>query len=676
MLLLIPGASGGTSMGVGISGFGSMTASTMVSINGATSQNNGYIVDGMQNRGQWLDGLVLAPPIDAVQEQRVMGSNYSAEFGAAAGAVTVVQTKSGTNEFHGTAYEFLRNDKLDANTFFNNRAGRPRPPFRRNQFGANIGGPIIRDRVFFFGDYDGSRTVQPSTSTTTIPTLAQQQMFETGDFSALGRTIYDPYQMQGNLRTPFAGNVIPLTRIQPAARTLMKLLPAPTTSGTANNFTFNPVGRNRSDQYDVRLDWNLFTADRLFFKYGYARSAGKSAGSLPVAPNPSIETGPFINGTSQDSLASNWTVILNYVKVLGPTMVNELTAGALRTHLDIYLSDSKLPVAEQLGLKGVNITDLNRGIPVITMPGFMGAGSAVSSANSPLFGSSSAYPELFHALTYEYKDTLTVTKNTHTLKFGASFVRDQFNGHTSITPRGVWDFSGQFTRQVGSSTTGTALADFALGAFASAQRSVQYGIFGARRWRTAFFGEDNWRVTNRLTLNLGLRHEYQSWYRDVFDRWSNLDYVHGTAIRPNLNNNCGPSMICPDTNNFAPRVGIAYTLTSDGKTVLRTGSGFSYYAGANGGKMLHSNPPMSIIQAWSTNADSAPTMLLGDGLPLPVQPNLADPSQLTHQFYPWDPRMRAAKSIQWSFGIQRQLMSDLMIDVSYVEGVPVVVEGW
>jgi hypothetical protein len=143
--------------------------------------------------------------------------------------------------------------------------------------------------------------------------------------------------MQG-VSHAFAANVIPLARIQPAARTLMKLLPAPTTSGTANNFTFNPVGRNQSDQYDIRVDWNLFTADRLFVKYGYARSAGKSAGSLPVAPNPAIETGPFINGTSQDSLASNWTAIVNYVKVLGPTMVNELTVGALRTYLDIYLS--------------------------------------------------------------------------------------------------------------------------------------------------------------------------------------------------------------------------------------------------------------------------------------------------------------------------------------------------
>jgi len=667
MLLLIPGVSGGTSLGVGISGFGSMTASTAVSINGATSQNNGYVVDGIQNRGQWLDGLVLAPPVDSVQEQRVMGSNYSAEFGAAAGAVTVVQTKSGTNAFHGTAYEFLRNDKLDANTFFNNKAGRPRPPYRRNQFGGNLGGPIRRDKLFFFADYDGSRTRQPSSLTQTIPTLAQQKMFETGDFSPLGKTIYDPFtSLPGGLRVPFAGNQIPLNRVQPVSRALMKLLPAPTTSGVTNNFTWSGVNKNRSDQYDLRLDWNLFTADRLFFKYGYARSKGDSVGALPVAPNPAINVGPYINGTAQDSLASNWTAIVDYVKVISPTTVNEITVGALRTHLDIFLSDSTLPVAEQLGLKGVNITDLNRGIPVITMPGFMGAGSAVSSANSPLFGSSSSYPELFHAMTYEYKDTLTITKHTHTLKFGASFVRDQFNGHTSLTPRGIWDFNGQFTRQVGSSTTGTALADFALGAFASAQRSVMYGIFGARRWRTAVFAEDNWRVTNRLTLNLGLRHEYQSWYKDVSNRWSNLDYVRGTIILPNFNNRCGDSMMCPDTNNFAPRLGIAYTLTSDGKTVLRTGSGFSYYAGANGGKMLHLNPPMSIIQSWSTNADSAPTMLLGDGLPLPVQPDLKDPSQLTQQFYPWDPRMRAAKAIQWSFGIQRQLMSDLMIDVSYV----------
>jgi hypothetical protein len=610
--------------------------------------------------------VVMAPPIDSVQEQRVMGSNYSAEYGAAAGAVTVVQTKSGTNALHGTAYEFLANDKLNANAFFSNRAGRPRPPYRKNLFGGNLGGPLIKNKLFLFGDYDAGRTRQPTTTTNTMPTLAQQGMFDTGDFSPLGRAIYDPFTTSNGQRLPFAGNLIPINRIQSVSRTMMHLLPTPTTTGTTNNFTFVPVSMNRTDQYDVRLDYNLFKADRLFFKYGYLWSKGGSTGTLPPRANASVNVGPYLAGTAQDSLATNWTVIVDYVKVLSPTMVNEITAGALRTHLDIYLTDSKLPVARDLGIPNINITDLNLGIPVITMPGFMGAGNNTSSANSPLFGSSSAYPELFHALTYDYKDTLTIARNKHTLKFGAEYVRDQFNGHTSLTPRGIWDFSGQFTRQVGTSTTGTALADFALGAFASAQRSVQDGIFGARRYRTGFFVADDWRVTNRLTLNLGLRHEYQSWYQDVSGRWSNLDYVHGTIILPDRNNRCGASMMCPDTNNFAPRIGIAYTLTNDGKTVLRMGGGFSYYAGSNGGKMMHLDPPFSIIQAWSTNADSTPAMLLGDGLPLPVQPDLTNPAQLTQQFYPWDPRMRTAKSMQWSAGIQRQLMSDLVIDVSYV----------
>jgi len=638
-----------------------------VSINGATAQNNGYIIDGLQNRGAWLDGVVMAPPIDSVQEQRVMGSNYSAEFGAAAGAVTVVQTKGGTNELHGTLYEFLSNDKLNANPFFSNRAGRPRAPYHKNQFGFNVGGPIVKDKLFIFGDYDAGRTRQPNTTTNTMPNAAQIRMFDTGDFTPLNQTVYDPWQTTATgQRVPFAGNQIPLNRIQKVSRDLMHLLPAPTSPGATNNFTFVPVASNRTDQFDARVDYNLHQADRLFFKYGYLWSKGASTGTLPVAANAAVKTGPFIAGTGQDSLAKNWMAIVDYVKVISPTAVNEFSAGALRTHLDIYLTDSKLPVAKDLGIPNVNVTDLNNGIPVITLPGFMGAGSGVSSSNSPLFGSSSAYPELFHALTYDYKDTLTITKNRHTLKFGAEYVRDQFNGHTSLTPRGIWDFSGQFTRQIGTSTTGLALADFALGAFSSAQRSVQDGIFGARRWRTGFFFADDWRVTNRLTLNLGLRHEYQSWYKDVANRWSNLDYVHGTIILPGTNNQCGASMMCADKNNFAPRVGIAYTLTADGKTVLRAGSGFAYFAGSNGGKMMHLNPPFSMIQAWSTNAEAAPKMLLGDGLPLPVQPVLTDPKQLTQQFYPWDPKMVAAKSIQWSIGIQRQLMSDLVMDVSYV----------
>src|SRR5215471_13224274 len=172
-----------------------------------------------------------------------MTSNYSAEYGESAGAVTAVDTKSGTNQFHGSAWEFLRNDKLNANPFFNNRQGIARPPFRRNEFGGAVGGPIIRNKTFFFADYQGIRLSQPQTITTTIPTIAQRNMVTTGDFSALGVPIYNPFSTTTangqTVRTPFPNNQIPRALLDPAAIRIMQLLPAPTTSAATNNFTFN-----------------------------------------------------------------------------------------------------------------------------------------------------------------------------------------------------------------------------------------------------------------------------------------------------------------------------------------------------------------------------------------------------------------------------------------------------
>ncbi len=670
MLQVVPGASPGTpGMTEGIAGY-VMRASTFVSLNGATAQNNSYLVDGILDVAPWIDNLVIVPPLDAVQETRLMGSNYSAEYGSAAGAVTVVQTKSGTNQLHGAAYEFIRNSALNANTFFANRNNVKKAPYRRNQFGGNLGGAARKDKTFYFIDYEGTRVVQPTTIVNTIPTLAQRQMVQTGDFSAYPITIYDPTNVVGGVRLPFAGNQIPSGRLDPAAGKLFQLLPAPTNSAASNNFAFSPPSSKRVDQFDIRLDQNLFAADRLFFKLDYENTTGIGNGTLPAASNPIVPVGPYVAlgaGFAGNSQMNNWALTTNYVKVLGPSMVNEFRAGVMRTHLDNLLWDNNLPVAQQVGIPNINISDTNMGLPGITLPGFMGAGASTSSTNSPLFGSTSSYPEVQHAIMYQYQDILSVTRNTHTVKFGVTYVRDQFNGHTSNSPRGVWDFNGQFTRQIGTSTTGTALSDFALGAFDGAQRSVQYGIFGARRWRIAGFAEDNWRVSNRFTLTYGLRYEYQGPWGDINDRWSNMNVLTGQVITPNSpNNHCGPSMICPDKNNFAPRVGLVYSLTGDQKTVLRLGSGFAYFAGDNGGKMMHQNPPMSLIQQFSTTASAAPAMLLSQGLPLPVQPNLSDPTQLTQLFYVWDPNLKLSKSIQWSAGIQRELASNLLLDVAYV----------
>jgi len=659
LLQLGAGAAPGTpGMQAGLTGYG-MRANTGISVNGSTVHNNAFLVDGLYNRQLWVNGIVMVPTIDSIQETRVMTSNYSAQYGNAAGAVTIVQSKSGTNQLHGSLYEFLRNDKLDANTFFNNRQGARKPAFRRNEFGGVFGAPIRRDKTFIFVDYQGTRIVQPSTSVITIPSEAQKQMVRTGDFSGLGPTIFDPYTLvpgpnTTQIRAAFPGNRIPSQRLDPAAARTINLLPASNAPGATRNFVFNPSGRQRDDQFDIRLDENLGSSDRLFFKFSYDNTEGITAGSLPPAPSTPFPVGASLNGGGP-SLQRNWSVTGNYTKVISGTTVNELRLGAVRNYLDILNADNDLNTATNLGIPNINISDTNLGIPYMAISGYQA------------IGNSNSFPEYTRAISMQAENVLTLVKGSHTLKFGGNLTRHRFNGHTSVAPRGQYLFQGQFTRQVGSGSSATALADFAMGVSPNIQRSQQFGNFGLRILEIAGFAEDAWRVSNRLTITYGMRYELQAPPYEVHDRWSNLDVVTGKFLVAGVNEGGhGRRLRDLDKNNFGPRLGLTYMLTSDQKTVLRTGAGFSYFEANNGGRMLHSNPPMNVIQAFVYDQNGPPGLRLSDGIPLPVQPNLADPRQLDGVYTAFDPSMKTNRSMQWSLGIQRELRPNLLLDVSYV----------
>ena len=324
--------------------------------------------------------LVMVPVVDAIQEYRVMTSNYTAEYGESAGAVTEVATKAGSNVFHGDAREFLRNDKLNANTFFNNRGGLARPGFRRNEFGAAAGGPLVRNKTFFFGDYQGIRLTQPQTNTSTIPSLAQQQMVETGNFSALGTTIYNSYstviQNGARVRVPFANNRIPGNLLDPAAVGIFRLLPAPTSAGATNNYVFNPALTQRTDQFDVRLDQNLGAADRLFFRYGYDNSNQVVPGVIPAPANAGVPIGPYLstatNGTITPLLTQSGT--LGYTKTINPTTVLQAHFAVVRWNADITPLGAGFNTAAALGIPGINISNLSGGLPAFTISGYQEIG--------------------------------------------------------------------------------------------------------------------------------------------------------------------------------------------------------------------------------------------------------------------------------------------------------------
>ena len=630
-------------------------ANTSVSVNGSQTGNNSYLVDGMYNKGLWLNNLVIVPTIDSIQEVRVLASNFSAEYGDAAGSVTVVQSKSGTNAYHGSAYEFLRNNKLDANTFFNNRAGVARPPFRRNEFGGTVGGPIRQNRTFLFSDYQGIRLSQPVTNVSTVPTLAQRNMITTGNFSGLGIQIYDPAnvitQPDGSFtRAPFPGNQIPVSRLDPAAIKLLNLVPLPQTSTATRNFTYVAPTTQRTDQFDVRLDQNFGASDRLFGKFSYDSTDRSLPGSLPAPENSGVPIGKYLTGGFTTTFR-NWAVALDYTKVISSNIVNESRVGGVRWNM--YLTTSGMPftTATALGIPGINISNKTGGLP-----GFAISGLAT-------IGDASTFPENSQTVTYQYEDILSVTKGSHSLKFGGRYLRHVFNGYSAFPVRGNYDFNGQFTRQVGTTTAATAIADFALGSPDAISRAYLAGTFGMRFYGLAGFAEDTWRATKNLTLSLGLRYEIQSPPYEVHDRWANFDVKTGKLILPNQNG-FGRSLRHVDANNFGPRLGIAYQANS--KTVVRTGFGVSYTEQYDGGTQLYKNLPFLITQRFTYDQNGAPGRRISDGLPFPVAPALTDPAINGGNPMAFDFNLQTPKILQWSLTVQREILRDMTLETSYI----------
>ncbi len=657
LLLLTPGAhAGSSSLGRGPY---SLRANVDYSVNGSMASANSYLIDGLFNRNLWLNTLIIVPTIDSIQEFRVLTANYSAEYGAAAGAVTLVQTKSGTNRIHGTVYEFLRNDKLDANQFFNNRAGTPRPQFRRNEFGATAGGPIRRDKTFFFADYQGIRLAQPQTITSTIPTLDQRNMIITGNFAGLGTTIYDPTSApSGTPRLPFAGNIIPTSRLDPAAVKLASLLPIPTSSAATRNFTYNPSTTQKTDQFDGRVDHNLGASDRIFGKYSFDNTHQVTPGLLPSPANAGIPISPYLSADGNQPATGiplrNQSFTFDYTKILSARTVNEARAGVVRWNIGIDPIGQNLNTASAIGIPGINIDNRSGGLPGMTITGFT------------VIGDASTFPETSQMTVFQYDDAITLIRGNHTFKFGGQFIRDRFNGFSEFPARGTYAFTGQFTRQAGANISTTALADFALGAPATVTRGILQGEFGMRFWQLSGFGQDVWRVTNRLTLNYGLRYEIFAPPVDVHDHWANFNLNTAKLEVANRNGN-SRALRKIDLHAFAPRAGVAYTLTKDQKTILRSGFGLSYLEPAKGGGQLYKNLPYFFNQVINTDQNGTPPLYLRQGLPAPVAPDPANSAQLSSgNPIAWDEGLNPSRVLQWSIGIQRQLQANLVLDVAYV----------
>ena len=627
-------------------------------VNGNRKEANNFLLDGIDNNHTSDNLTSYQPNLDAIQEVKMITNNASAEFGNFQGGVINVTLKSGTNDFHGSVFEFFRNDVLNANNWARNwslppdpETGKaPRSPIRWNQFGGTIGGPVVRDKIFFFGDYQGIRRATPTSvgSITVIP-----EEFRRGDFSRLlterGIQLYDPAttDADGN-RLPFVINQIPMTRINPVAAKLFaspELYPLPVNS----DLRFNQFNASRSqlisDQFDVKVDAKLSDKDDFSARYSWGRQDIPGSNSFPLIFN-SFNHAPFQN------------IVFNWTRSFSPSVVNELRIGANRIVNWNGGEDKGLGnVAEFLGMEQGN--DRGPGLMELRFSG--GLANSIGNAN---IGTQQNFPNN----TFHYADNLTIIRGRHILKTGGQLLRQQMNpfyaGNNGRT--GFITFNGQFTagpNALTPATAGFAEADFFLGAVARAGRGLNTGSWGHRKYILGFYLQDDWRVTNQLTVNLGLRWEYHSPLVEVYDRQSNFEPFTGKLLLAGKDGN-SRALYNPFKKDFQPRLGFAWTpVALGGYTVIRGAYTISSFMEGTGTNLrLPLNPPFNVEYEAIFEGQTTIQATVDQGLTI-LQ--AADPFKNAN-IRLWDPNVRPANVQQWSLILEQQLSTQTVVTAGYI----------
>jgi len=529
--------------------------------------NNEVLLDGVdnntiQNRGAvGRAGIAYIPSVDAVQEFKVKTNNFSAEFGKSAGTVVSATIKSGSNEFHGTLYEFLRNDKLDANNFFTNAAGLRKAKFRQNQFGGALGGPILRDRTFFFGDYEGTR--RSTAASSSILDVPPPEM-RSGDFSAYPGIIFDPGARRigptgAVISEPFPNKRIPASRINPTSAAITALVPAPNfgpAGATSRNYFRQAPRTFQQDRWDLRIDQRLSNNNTLYGRFSFSDES---------EPVPSRFEG-FIGGGSTFSNASRHFV-LNDTHVFSATVVNEFRFGYAR-HNDSQIGDAP---------NGVAFADQNRlalfPFPVRGFPSiaFNFSGNISGSQQFTSWGGGDSNLNIEN--TFQWSDNLNITRGNHTLKVGGDIRRYRYEVLKGSPFFGEIIFGSIFSSSSDSPGSGAPFADFLMG-FPSTLQGTQMLDWGRHRWiYAAPYFQDDWKVTARLTLNLGVRYDLFTQPVDARDRGSLFNTRTGRFQLPGRDG-FSRAIVDGDHNNIAPRFGFAWQARP--KLVIRGGYGMFY----------------------------------------------------------------------------------------------------
>ena len=621
--------------------------------NGQSDENNNNLIDGMDNNERFIGSVGVRPSIDAIQEVRVLTNLYTAEVSRTVGGVVDLITKSGGNQFHGTVYEYLRNDKLDARDYFSTTG--PKPELRQNQFGGSVGGPIKRDKAFFFFDYEAFRLVRGVTQTSTVPTAFEEA--NPGNFSDLGPGC----------------PVIAAGAIQKIGLNYFKLYPTPTSTPAipgncappTNNFSYTAGQTQFTSTYDAKVDYHFGDRDTAYARYTFNNANSYIPGNYPVVNGVNPGQGPYgsFAGPATDQEQNG---ALGYTHVFSPNLILDLRASYLRLNNQSSPVNAGQAVATTFGFPCTATSCVN-------LPGdVVSSGLPNLSFSQPYgaLGDADYVPLLDQNNTFQYLGTVSWQRGTHNIKMGGGILRRQVSEGQSAHPRGSINFQTSYT--------GNSLGDLLTDQAANVARNYTVDTPAFRSWENSLFIQDDWRILPSLTLNLGLRYDVYTPFTSANGGFSNFDSTLNLLVGPTLpgaQKSSATANVKTDWGDVAPRVGFAYTAAPG--LVVRGGYGLSFFPGNSTSGAFMKNAPFTFSfgcgTTASTSSGACPAAfanpadgqgyLLSTGLPVPSA-NLAlatDPANYAGTtIYATDPDFKSSYLQQYSLNVQKDFHGNVL----------------
>jgi Carboxypeptidase regulatory-like domain/TonB-dependent Receptor Plug Domain len=657
---------------------------------GHQANANAWLIDGIDNNEFTFNTVIVVPSVEQVREFKVLTGVFSAEFGRGAGVVSV-STKSGTNTLHGTAFEYLRNDAFDARNFFVRKVVQPDgsllkdpvPPLDRHQFGGALGGALVipglyngHNRTFFFADYSGLKERRGVTTVNTVPT----EKTRTGDFSDYRDRngnlipIYDPLttrlDAQGRvIRDQFLNNMIPANRLHSVGLNIVSLFPTPNNgSGNFDNYISTPDRDILDNAFSGRVDHRVSDSSSFFIRFNYGKfkldaPQGQANCCLPTPPEAAarFDLGPFVAGIQNTRLTTHGAAF-NFSKILKSSLVNELRLGYANTEPRTVQSDYGHRAAQSIGINGINVNDITTGLPNINITNFTGL------SGGPNF--LPVNPKQFH---YQIEDSLVWLNGRHQFKFGYRLVDRYPSPFTHTDTRSTITFGTSFVNNPLTNSGGTGLAEVLLGYFNSATRGFLLEPYTLRVIEHGSFIQDDFKVSSRLTVNAGVRHEIFVAPTEEKDRLANMDYQNYRLVYAGVDGTTRSANKKTHYLDFAPRLGLTYDLRGNARTILRTGFGITYFPDPHAAGNLHGlNVPFVISQnvQHETNPLNMAVLRTIDN---PFPPIVTVQPRTTAELIAANPRVQGHSfenetpyAEQWHLGVEQQLMKAMLVEVAYV----------